>query len=204
MRLINLEVSAITTDLTALTNKINELLSEKPQVIIAIDGNCTAGKTTLAAHLGNIYNCNIFHMDDFFLTPPLITKERLSTPGGNIDYERFRDEVLLPLASCKTFNYKPYDCHSRALADSIYIHPKPLNIVEGTYSMHPQLAGVYALSVFLHVEPDLQRARILERDSSLHENFFQKWIPMEELYFKKCRVKERCGIFIDTLNLKER
>lgn len=191
----------INTDLNLLTQRIDILLTKQPQVIIAIDGNCTAGKTTLASHLGTIYDCNIFHMDDFFLKPELRTVERLKTPGGNVHYERFHDEVLIPLTSCKAFSYRPYDCHSQLLTDAIKVLPKPLNIVEGTYSMHPELAAAYDLSVFLMVDTNMQRERILDRNPSFHTNFFQKWIPMEELYFNECRVKERCEIIIDTIKL---
>lgn len=201
MKLINSEVTDINSIINLLTQRINELLAKQSQIIIAIDGNCTAGKTTLASHLGSIYDCNIFHMDDFFLPPKLRTAERLATPGGNVHYERFHDEVLIPLTSCKAYSYRPYDCHIQALTDAVQVLPKPLNIVEGTYSMHPELASAYDLSIFLHITPDVQRERILTRAPQLHENFFNKWIPMEELYFKECRVKERCEIILDTIFL---
>ena len=47
--------------------QIDDLLCQRNQVIVAIDGSCTSGKTTLATHLAEIYDCNVFHMDDFFL-----------------------------------------------------------------------------------------------------------------------------------------
>ena len=47
--------------------QIDELLTQKETVIVAIDGKCTSGKTTLASKLAEIYDCNVFHMDDFFL-----------------------------------------------------------------------------------------------------------------------------------------
>lgn len=40
---------------------INMLLEEKNFVIVAIDGKCTSGKTTLASKLAEIYDCNVFH-----------------------------------------------------------------------------------------------------------------------------------------------
>ena len=49
--------------------QIDELLAAKNTVIVAIDGKCTSGKTTLASKLAEIYDCNVFHMDDFFLRP---------------------------------------------------------------------------------------------------------------------------------------
>ena len=39
--------------------------------IIAIDGRCAAGKTTLAARLAKELGGDVIHMDDFFLPPAL-------------------------------------------------------------------------------------------------------------------------------------
>ena len=83
--------------------KIDGLLAEKDMVIMAIDGKCNSGKTTLASKLAEIYDCNVFHMDDFFLRPEQRTPERFAEVGGNVDYERFWEEVLLPLKSRKAF-----------------------------------------------------------------------------------------------------
>ena len=58
-------------------SKIDMLLGEKDFVIVDIDGKCTSGKTTLASKLAEIYDCNVFHMDDFFLRPEQRTPERL-------------------------------------------------------------------------------------------------------------------------------
>ena len=56
--------------------------------VVAIDGRCGSGKTSLAALIAALFPCNVFHMDDFFLPPALRTPERLSQPGGNVDRER--------------------------------------------------------------------------------------------------------------------
>ena len=72
------------------TQQIDALLRDKDFVVVAIDGKCTSGKTTLAARLAEIYDCNVFHMDDFFLRPEQRTPERFAQIGGNVDYERFR------------------------------------------------------------------------------------------------------------------
>ena len=62
--------------LNQIRNRIDELMSQKERVIVAIDGNCTAGKTTLAGKLAERYDCNVIHMDDFFLRPEQRTPER--------------------------------------------------------------------------------------------------------------------------------
>ena len=111
-------------------NQIKELLAEKDMVIVAIDGKCTSGKTTLASKLAEIYDCNVFHMDDFFLRLEQRTPERFAEVGGNVDYERFWEEVLLPLKSRKAFSYRPFDCSTFTLAAPVTVTPKKLNIVK--------------------------------------------------------------------------
>lgn len=169
--------------LEIIRQRIDILLAEKECVTVAIDGPCTSGKTTLAAKLSVIYDCNVFHMDDFFLRPEQRTPERFAQIGGNIDYERFQDEVLLPLKSGQSFSYRPFDCGSFTLAAPVCVAPKKLNIVEGTYSHHPYFGKPYDLNILLTVSPEVQRDRILQRPTFLHQRFFEQWIPMETCYF---------------------
>ena len=170
--------------LEMITRKIDGLLQEKEMVIIAIDGNCTSGKTTLAARLEERYDCNVFHMDDFFLRPEQRTPERYAETGGNVDYERFREEVLLPLKTGQAFSYRPFDCGSLSLSDPIRVLPKKLNIIEGSYSHHPYFGKPYDLKIMLTISTDLQRERVLQRPVFLQERFFREWIPMENQYFQ--------------------
>ena len=169
--------------LEAAKHQINMLLEEKNFVIVAIDGKCTSGKTTLASKLAELYDCNVFHMDDFFLRPEQRTPERFAEVGGNVDYERFHEEVLLPLKSGKAFSYRPFDCKTFTLSAPIIVTPKRLNIIEGTYSHHPYFGNPYDLKILLTVDEETQRRRILDRPEFLHKRFFEEWIPMENRYF---------------------
>ena len=164
-------------------HQINMLLEEKNFVIVAIDGKCTSGKTTLASQLAEIYDCNVFHMDDFFLRPEQRTPERFAEVGGNVDYERFHEEVLLPLKSGKAFSYRPFDCSTFTLAAPVTVAPKKLNIIEGTYSHHPYLGTPYDLKILLTIDEETQSRRILDRPEFLQKRFFEEWIPMENRYF---------------------
>ena len=176
--------------------EIDRQLARKPQIIVAIDGNCTAGKTTLANKLAEIYDCNVFHMDDFFLRPEQRTVERFAEIGGNVDYERFNKEVLLPLKFGKPFSYRPFDCSTFQLTDPVTVSPKKLNIIEGTYSLHPYFGDVYDLKILLTITPELQRERILQRPAFLHKRFFEEWIPMENRYFDGFGIPEKCDLVI--------
>lgn len=176
---------------------IDRLLSEKERVTVAIDGNCTAGKTTLAARLAQQYDCNVFHMDDFFLRPQQRTSERYAETGGNVDYERFQEEVLIPLKTGEAFSYRPFDCGSFTLSRPVTVTPKRLNIIEGTYSQHPYFGNPYDLKVFLTITAELQRQRILERPAFLHQRFFEEWIPMEQRYFDGFAIPQNCDLYFE-------
>ena len=171
------------SNLESVIKQIDDLLTQKDTVIVAIDGKCTSGKTTLASKLAELYDCNVFHMDDFFLRPEQRTPERFAEVGGNVDYERFLEEVLLPLKSSKTFSYRPFDCSTFTLSDPVIVTPKRLNIIEGTYSHHPYFGNPYDLKILLTIDEEIQRRRILDRPEFLHKRFFEDWIPMENRYF---------------------
>ena len=176
--------------------QIDDLLCQRNQVIVAIDGSCTSGKTTLATCLSEIYDCNVFHMDDFFLRPEQRTQERYAEVGGNVDYERFREEVLLPLKSGKPFSYRPFDCSTFTLSDPVTVTPRKLNIIEGSYSHHPYFGDPYDLKILLTIPPELQQQRILQRPAFLHKRFFEEWIPMENRYFEEFEISDKCDIIL--------
>lgn len=180
-----------------LSAQINGLLNtEKETIIVAIDGRCAAGKTMLAKELMEKYDCNVFHMDDYFLRPEQRTEARLAKPGENVDHERFEEEILIPLSQNREVTFKRFDCKTFTLEAPVTVSKKRLNIVEGVYSMHPELASFYDLTVFYDIEEKLQRERITRRNSAMAEKFFSTWIPLEEKYFKTLDIRQKANIII--------
>lgn len=174
-----------------------QLQTEGTPVRIGVDGRCAAGKTTLAAYLQKELDCNVIHMDDFFLRPEQRTKERYEEPGGNIDYERFQEQVLQPLVQGEEIQYCPYDCHGQRFREVIRMTPKAVTIVEGAYSCHPLFREYYHLRIFLTLEPEEQLRRIRERNGEKAlVQFREKWIPLEERYFSGCQVPEHSDLQI--------
>lgn len=176
--------------------RIRQLMAEKDRVLVAIDGNCTSGKTTLTTQLAEIFDCTVFHMDDFFLRPEQRTPQRFEEPGGNVDYERFWEEVLLPLQSGKPFSYRPFDCSTFTLAEPVAVTPKKLVIIEGSYSLHPHFGDAYDLKILLTIDPGTQRYRVLERPAFLQERFFSLWIPMENRYLETFQISEKADLIL--------
>lgn len=175
--------------------RVDSLLKTKDRVNVAIDGNCSAGKSTLADFIGNIYDCNIFHMDDFFLPPEIRTQERLNEVGGNVDYVRFKNEVIEGINSGMEFQYRKYNCKLGKFQEIKNVKPKKLNIIEGSYSMHPTLIENYDLKIFLQIDEEEQRRRILKRNGlNMYKMFVELWIPLENRYFSEMRIKEQSDL----------
>lgn len=182
-----------------------EALTKTP-FLVAIEGRCASGKTTLAAELARRLGASLIHMDDFFLRPEQRTPARLAIPGENIDHERFLSEVLLPLRAGKPFAYRPFSCRSQTLTAPVTVEPGPIAIVEGVYSCHPDLRKHYDLRLFLTVDPEEQMRRLYARDGDYAEVFRDRWIPLEELYFSSCGVEDCCStsLCLNEKNLQNR
>ena len=111
--------------------RIDRLTAERSRVLVAIEGGSASGKTTLGELLQNVYGCPVFHMDDFFLRPEQRTEARFAQPGGNVDRERFLEEVLIPLREGRPVDYRRFDCATFTIAPPQRIKAGTLNIVEG-------------------------------------------------------------------------
>jgi hypothetical protein len=82
-----------------------------------------------------------------------------------------------------------------ALTEWISVIPKRLNIIEGSYSMHPTLIDSYDLKIFLHIGPEEQSLRILKRNGPMmHKRFLCEWIPLENEYFKEMKIPEHSDL----------
>lgn len=174
-------------------NKIEEILSAKPNAVIAIDGCCASGKTTLAAELAERFDMQIIHMDDFFLLPEMRTAERLSKPGGNVHFERFVNEVAAGIKSGREFRYRIFSCKKGAFDGEAVINPQKPVIVEGAYALHPEIPDIYDLKIFLEADLETRLERIEKRNGKDGlEIFKSKWIPLEDRYFEAFDIRNKC------------
>ena len=178
--------------LKSVETKIHQLQKEKERVLVAIDGRCASGKTTLASMLQKRLACEVIHMDSFFLRPKQRTAERYQMPGGNVDYERLQEEVLVPLKTGQPFSYRPFVCSTQELGEPVWVGEHKVLVLEGSYSCHPLLFQEADFHIFLTVEKEEQLVRLEQRDASKLKAFQEKWIPLEEAYFSFYDVEKRC------------
>ena len=194
----SMENMATAQNVQAVIERIERVYTERERVFVAIDGPCTSGKTTLATVLQRRFGGNVLHMDDFFLRPEQHTPERFAEPGGNVDRERFEDEVLTPLAAGKIAQYRPWDCHTGDFAASHNVEPARLTIVEGSYSMHPALRGYYDLMICLTIDSGEQLRRLEARNPRMLQRFIDEWIPLENRYFASTETRTAADMIVDT------
>ncbi len=182
-----------------IADMIREESDKEANFLVAIDGRCASGKTTLARELQEILSCDVIHMDHFFLRPEQRTRERLNTPGENVDHERFLEEVLIPLRKNEAVSYRPFDCKTMELGEPILLSDSKIYIIEGAYSCHEALWGYYDFRIFLSVSPKEQIQRIMLRNGEDSAEIFRsKWIPLEERYFEAFHVADKCNYCFTT------
>ncbi|MCM1125972.1 MAG: uridine kinase [Lachnospiraceae bacterium] len=174
------------------------LLPEGERLVIAIDGHAASGKTTAGDYLSERWQGNVIHMDDFFLPFAMRTPERMETPGANIHWERFLEEVWKPLSEGKAFEYRRFDCGRGDYGACRRFMPASVNIIEGAYSMRPGYIK-YDISVFFESDGEIQLDRVLKRSGPGKLAEFQnRFIPMENRYIELYDIKGHADFSFDT------
>lgn len=182
--------------------EIERQLNFKKQIIVAIDGQAGAGKSTLSNILKEKFNATVFHVDDYFLQPHQRTVERLNMIGGNVDFERFQLQVLIPLLNGNSVISQKYDCALQKLLKPKEVFINQLIIIEGSYSLRPELINSYDITVALSLHEDMQIKRLMKRNGvDRIDDFINKWIPLENKYFDHFDIFNKVDFLINTNNI---
>ena len=165
--------------------------------VAAIDGRSGSGKTAFAQRLAEEISCPVVHTDDFYLPVDRRVPEWEKTPCANMDLMRLRQEVLEPFLAGREAVYRPYDCGQKIYGPQRRIPAGEVLLVEGSYSHHKELAGLYDLKIFLTCSLDTQKKRLRAREGDRFPAFEQTWIPLEEAYIARYDLG-RGGLLMDT------
>jgi uridine kinase len=192
-------VSAKFQRLIEVFKRIDEF-SDAPHLLIAIDGRCGAGKTSLSRLIASVYGAMVLHMDDFFQTEEQKSAGERA-PVANIDGARLM-AALKPLSRGEAFEFRSYNCLTGEFLPPRLVRPGRMSVVEGSYCLHPEIRLDYDLRIFLTVDPETQKARLKVRNPELYDRFIEAWIPQEETYFKAYNIAEGC-LMVDGRALSE-
>ncbi len=171
------------------------------RAVLAVDGMCGSGKSTLSRLLVSLYDAALISMDDFFLPPSLRTAARLAEPGGNIHYERFLSEVVPHLGTGDTFFYRLFDCSQMELGATVTLPACRLTLVEGSYALHPTIRKKYDVTAYLYCTTEMQKVRLAARNPALLHRFQTEWIPMETKYDVAFGIRAGADFVIDTTDI---
>lgn len=162
--------------------KISRLYSQGYEVTVGIDGQRASGKTTLAELLPTIFECNVFKTSNFLCD----NREEIVTA--------IEEEVCKKLNTGDPFSY---NCYSKTKKKYVRrsVIAKRLNIIQGTYALHPNLDKYYELRIFMEVNPVLQAKRVLREHGKIEgTKILNEHIPKENEYIENYGIKVKSDI----------
>lgn len=180
----------------ALAARLQALHGGAGTFLVGIDGLGGSGKSHLAASLAAATaelggaSVAVVPGDDFYVP----AKDRLPGAsaeqpiGAAIDWRRLRAEVLEPLRAGREARYRRYDWDRDALADWRTIHAGAMVVIEGVYTLRPELRALYDLRIWVECPRNLRLARGLARDGEAARACWEHdWMPAEDCYVAECR-----------------
>lgn len=188
-------------DVTERARDIAEALLRLPRTrgaarILAVDGAGGSGKSTVgAAVAGLLDGAVVVHGDDFYRPMPERERERLDAEQGYhryFDWERLRDQVLVPLRADRATRYQLYDWSTGLLGAWRQVPAGSVVIVEGVYSARPELTPYYDLTVYVDTPRDVCLRRVRARGENSQDRI-TRWRAAEDHYLRTTWPQTRAG-----------
>jgi len=155
--------------------------------VISIDGGSGAGKSVISAEVAASTGATIIHCDDFFNNTisdadwdAYSIKKRCRLC---FDWERLRNEALLPLLAGQKVTYCPY--YALDMNDSskaVVKEPSHIIILDGIYSSY-WLERFVDFKILVDVSPDVRYKRHNLREGTEDTDWHLRWDPVEDYYF---------------------
>jgi uridine kinase len=157
--------------------------SKRP-LLVAIDGYSAAGKSTLARRIAEVIpNVEIVEIDDFYRVMDEDERFRLPPDRGyerDYDWERLRRELLEPLVAGQVAAYRRYDWDTGSLGGVRVVRPEGVILVEGVYSLRPELRPYYDTTLFITTPAGTREQRQAARPEP--ESWKRRWDAAERYY----------------------
>ncbi|CAG7608136.1 Uridine kinase [Paenibacillus solanacearum] len=170
--------------------------------VVSLDGGSGAGKSTLAAALVSRLGAAVIPCDDFFDATVTDAEWDSFTVVQKchrcIDWQRVRNEALLPLLAGKAAQYRPYSFSSgNGLAlHSVEKMPSEVIILDGIYSGLPEISDLVDFSILVDVSPEFRRHRHNIREGTDDADWHLRWDPVEDYYFSALRPPDSYDVIV--------
>ena len=189
--------------LANIVSSLKMLQRQRVCLLVAIDGCGGAGKSTLARLLGQQLKTlgwivTVVKHDDFYLPSHQRENQKSEVIGRDFDWERLRDQVLIPIREGRSANYQRYDWEADVLAEWRTISAPDVVIVEGVYTMRRELTSLYDLEIWVECPRAIRLTRGIARDGEKARAIWeQDWMPKEDYYVKTHLPRERADLFVN-------
>ena len=151
-------------------------LAQQPTkpLVLALDGRCGSGKTTLANTLARQFPASItLHTDDFYLPPAQRIRGWEKTPCANMDLDRLRDEALRPAYEGQLVQYRAYSCREGAYLPARELAAQPLTTRKEWNRASDRLLEIQKTWKTIGFAPKKDNNRIYERFRTACDRFFE-------------------------------
>jgi len=158
--------------------------------VIAIDGRSGAGKSSLAALLGDELGAPVVALEDLY--------------GGWDGLERGIDllvaKVLEPLRAGKAARVPRYDWVAREWGTPWVLEPPEVLIVEGVGAGARRAAAYASVLIWIEEPAPVRKKRALDRDGATFIPYWDMWAAQEEAMLAREHTAERADLVITDVN----
>jgi uridine kinase len=151
-------------------------------LLVGIDGPGGAGKSTVAAALGD----KVVATDDF-----------IAEPWGWYDFERLRAEVVDPLLRDEPARYRRMDWEDGELKEWHIVEPGGVVVIEGVAALERSLRDAYDYRVWVEAPREECFRRGLERDGEAALPLWEAWSEKEQRYWDEQKPRETADVVVD-------
>jgi uridine kinase len=170
-------------------------------MIVGIDGCGGAGKSTLARGIGEAFadRVSIVRCDDFYR--PLVGEQSSELTAQQayenyFDWRRLREEALIPLRSGQRARFQRHDWTTDTPAEWIEIEPREIVIVEGVFSMRPELRPLLDIAIFIETRRE-ERVRRMSARPQPSTSWMARWIAAEDWYLEHIAPHRHADLVIE-------
>ena len=185
--------------MSTLSALLSAALAQKPTcpLVLALDGRCGSGKTTLANGLAAQFRLHPAAHGRFLLAA------RPAQPG--LGAHPLRQHGPYPLAgrspapayAGQPVDHRAYSCREGGFSAPAQLPAQPLVILEGSYSHHPLLRPYETLRVFVTCTKAEQTRRLQAREGARYADFAARYAE-EEGIFAQYGVAENADFVVET------